>query len=98
MATRTVETMITFRRPFTLSSLDGSQAAGVYRLVTDDEEIFGLSFLAYRRMATMLHTPAVDSHSGTDQVFVVDAVELAAALEQDARDEAVLPEARKPTA
>jgi hypothetical protein len=87
MATKTVDTTITFKRPFTLASVDGPQPAGVYRLVTDDEEILGASFLAYHRTATMLHTPAVHSSRGPNQVFLVDATELAAALELDARDD-----------
>jgi hypothetical protein len=45
MAVRTTETTVTFRHPFTLTSLDGPQPAGTYRLVTDEEEILGLSFL-----------------------------------------------------
>jgi hypothetical protein len=86
VATRTTETTITFRRPFSLTAIDGLQPAGTYRLVTDEEEILGLSFLALRRTATMLHTPAVStSSSGRTQVFLVDHVELAAALEEDIR-------------
>jgi hypothetical protein len=95
MARRTVETTIAFRRPFTLTCLDRPQAAGVYRLVTDDEETLGLSFLGYQRMATMLHTPAVGAHRGPDRVFVVDAAELAAALELDNRDQPDAAETKK---
>ena len=86
MPTRTTETTITFRRPFNLTAVDSLQPAGTYRLVTDEEEILGLSFLALRRTATMLHIPAVSVHSsGWNQVFLVDPVELAAALEADER-------------
>jgi hypothetical protein len=86
VATRTTETTITFRRPFSLTEIDGLQPAGTYRVVTDEEEILGLSFLALRRTATMLHTPAVSTSSnGRTQVFLVDPAELAAALEEDIR-------------
>lgn len=84
MSVRTTDTEITFRRPFRLSAFETRQPAGTYRLVIDDEEIFGLSFLAYRRMATMLHTPAVSVRSGRHQVVEVDPEELAAALDADA--------------
>jgi hypothetical protein len=33
--------------------------AGRYRLVTDEDEMLGLSFLAFPRTATMLHIPAI---------------------------------------
>jgi hypothetical protein len=89
MAVRTTETTVTFKRPFTLPSVDSPQPAGTYRLVTDEEEILGLSFLAFRRTATMLHTPAISpalSMSGhPNQVFTVNAAELAAALKADGR-------------
>lgn len=86
MTIRTRETTITFRHPFSLTAVDGSQPAGAYRLITDEEEIIGLSFLAFRRTATMLHIPAVSrSLSGRNQVFLVDPAELAAALELDGR-------------
>ena len=31
--TRSIETTVTFRRPFTLAALDGVEPAGTYRLV-----------------------------------------------------------------
>jgi hypothetical protein len=62
--TRSIETTVTFRRPFTLAALDGVQPAGTYRLVEEEEEIAGLSFVAFRRVATLLHVPA-DPAPGT---------------------------------
>ncbi|MFZ2468215.1 MAG: hypothetical protein WAW54_07465 [Parvibaculum sedimenti] len=55
------------------------------RLVADEEEILGLSFLAFRRIATMLHVPAISITSGINQVFRIDPIALAAALEADAQ-------------
>ena len=84
MTMRITETTITFRRPFHLTALDCLQPAGTYRLVTD--EILDLSSRAYRRTATMLHTPAVSVHfSDWKQAFLVDPSELAAAFEADGR-------------
>ncbi len=85
MSDRTTETTVTFKRPFTLPSVDAPQPAGTYRLVTDEEEILGLSFLAFRRTATMLHTPAISISGRPDQVVSVTSTELAAALEADAQ-------------
>jgi len=85
MTTRTKETTVTFTHPFELSAFDGPQPAGTYRLVIDEEEILGLSFLAYQRTATMLHTPALSVGGASQQVFLVDPEELAAALDADTR-------------
>ncbi|BBK34085.1 hypothetical protein EDC65_3919 [Stella humosa] len=89
MAFRTTETAVTFRHPFRLSVFDGTQPAGTYRLVVDEERLEGLSFSAFQRTATMLHTPALPvagaaAPRGIEQVFPVDPAELAQALEADA--------------
>lgn len=83
MGTRTKETTVTFRHPFKLSALDRVQPAGTYRLVIDEEEIPDISFLAYRRLATMLHVPAVSTPGNSSQVFSVSSEELAKALDAD---------------
>lgn len=83
MGTRTRETTVTFRHPFTLGGIDRALPAGTYRLVIDEEEIPNISFLAYRRAATMLHTPAVSMPGTSGQVFAISSDELAKALEVD---------------
>lgn len=83
MTIRTRETTVTFRHPFKLSVLDHVQPAGTYRLIIDEEEIPGISFLAYQRSATMLHTPAISTAGTSGQVFAVSSGELAKALEID---------------
>ncbi|TDT93709.1 hypothetical protein DFO45_3091 [Azorhizobium sp. AG788] len=82
MATRTKEMTVSFPYPFSLSALDQEQPAGRYRVVIDEEDIPNISFLAYRRVATMLHTPAVDVQ-GKSQVFMVNYDELMQALAAD---------------
>jgi hypothetical protein len=84
MSTRTTERTVTFNRPFTLSSLDGLQPAGTYRLVTDEEELPGLSFQAFQRMHTTLYLPANSRPGHAREVVEVDPAELAEALEADA--------------
>jgi hypothetical protein len=78
------ETTVTFMRPFSLASFDAVQPAGTYRLVTEEEEITGLSFPAFRRLTTTLHTPAVSVLARLRQAFPVDTADLEAALEADA--------------
>ena len=86
MAARTTETTVTFTKKFNLSHLDGPQPAGTYRVVTVDEEIPGLTFIAFRRTYTMLHVPALTAAGGGNtQVFTVDPEELEAALNADQR-------------
>jgi hypothetical protein len=82
---RTIETMVTFRHPFVLAAVAATQPAGTYRLVTEEEEIPGLSFVAFRRTAMMLHLPAVSIASTTHRVVPVDALEWTALVEADAR-------------
>ncbi len=49
---RTTRESITFDRPFSLSAVDEVQPAGTYTVQIDEELVEGLSFLAYRRVAT----------------------------------------------
>jgi hypothetical protein len=83
MTARTTESTVTFSHQFNLSHLDGPLPAGTYRLVVVDEEVPGLSFIAYRRAYTMLHVPAVSANAGRSQVFTIDKDELEAALRAD---------------
>jgi len=85
MTTRTTETTVTFRRPFTLTAVDGVQPAGTYRVETDEELLPGLSFQAFQRVATMLHLPAMSAVGRTREVVTVDPTELAIALEADSQ-------------
>jgi hypothetical protein len=86
MTIRTSETTVTFTRDFSLGAMDRPQPAGTYRLVMDDEEMPGVSFVALRRIATFLHTPALSiSEPVKSEVFHVGANELAAALDDDGR-------------
>ncbi len=82
---RTIETMVTFRHPFVLAAVAATQPAGTYRLVTEEEEIPGLSFVAFRRTAMMLHLPALATASTTHRVVPIDAVEWSALVEADRR-------------
>jgi hypothetical protein len=83
MSTRTTHTSVTFSRPFTLSSVDGLQPGGTYQLETDEEQIEGLSFNAFRRMTMTLHLPANPARGATRHVVQIDPKELAEALLAD---------------
>ena len=83
MATQSRETTLIFSRAFALSEVDRPLPAGSYRVVVDGEDIPGLSFLAFRRIATMLQVPSLSAPSGPTEMFLVNPEELAAALETD---------------
>jgi hypothetical protein len=83
MTTRSRDTTLRFSKAFGLSGVDRPLPAGTYRVVIDEEGIPGLSFLAFRRTATMLHVPALSAPGGRHEMFLVDPDELAAALEAD---------------
>lgn len=84
MTERTKETEITFMHPFHLKSLSEPLEAGTYRLVVDEELIEGLSFTAYRRVATHLELPAI-SVAITRRLFLqVSSTEIEEALARDA--------------
>ncbi|MFC7053319.1 hypothetical protein ACFQI3_11530 [Hansschlegelia quercus] len=88
MPDRTTETTVMFRRPFSLAGINGAQPAGTYLLVIDEEEIPGISFLAYRRTATTIHTPAIAVRSGLHKTHLVERADLEAALDADRKSAA----------
>ena len=84
MSVRTSHKTVTFTRPFTLSSFDEAQAAGTYTVETEEEALPGLSFLAWRRVATLIYLPSRPGGAFVEQVVSIDPLELEAAQERDA--------------
>ncbi len=59
-STRTTNTIVHFSSPFMLPDLsEEMQPAGDYKVVQDEEPVEGLSWLAYRRVATFIHLPSI---------------------------------------
>ena len=58
MTVRTSHKTVTFTQPFSLSALDEVQAAGTYTVETEEESLPGLSFPAWRRIATLIFLPS----------------------------------------
>ncbi|APO50859.1 hypothetical protein LUI11_29375 [Bradyrhizobium diazoefficiens] len=83
MTIRTTRTTVSFANPFVLQGLEGTQPAGEYVVVTDDEQIEGLSRIAYRRVATLLQPPARSAPQLLIQFYSVSQTELDAALMKD---------------
>jgi hypothetical protein len=78
---------VTFRYPFTLKEVGRALPAGTYRVDIEEEQIDGLSFPAYRRLATFIRVP-VAGRSDCSQDLLVDPKELERALERDAMADA----------
>ncbi|MCY1667692.1 hypothetical protein [Rhizobium sp. SL86] len=70
---------VRFSRPFILFGLDGTQPPGDYLVHEDEEEITGLSWLAYRRISTLIEI----SRGSTTSMFSIDGVELESAIQND---------------
>jgi hypothetical protein len=71
----------TFDKAFVLNGVDRLLPAGSYRVVTDEELIEGLSFPAYRRVATMMFVPGPSGSSL--EMVTIEPAELQAAHERD---------------
>jgi hypothetical protein len=81
MLTRTRDQTWTFGKPFLLRGVERQLPAGRYRVATDEELIEGLSFPAYRRVATMIFVPG--SSASSLEMLTIDPADLQAAHERD---------------
>ena len=88
---RNTSVEVTFRHPFALKGIAGTVPPGTYRVDAEEEQIDGLSFLAYRRLATFIQVPMTGRSTGTVQAFLIDPKDLAEAQEQDALADAAAP-------
>jgi len=83
MSTRTTHSIVHFSAPFALTGVADLQPPGDYAVDADEELIDGLSWLAYRRVATFIHLPSIASSSRLNQLVAIDPSDLEAALRQD---------------
>ena len=84
MTVRTSQTSVTFARPFSLNALDDPHPAGTYTVQTHEETLPGLSFLAWRRTATLIFLPSRPGSAFVEQLVEIDPLELDEAQERDA--------------
>jgi hypothetical protein len=82
MIARSLSKTVVFSKPFLLKGVDRMLPAGDYRVVTDEELIDGLSYPAYRRVATMIFVPA-RSQASTIEMVTIDPHDLQAAQDRD---------------
>jgi len=96
VTTRTTDTIVRFAHPFSIEGVARSLPAGDYRVTTEEEEIEGLSFMAYRRISTSIvlpthwHepiSPRADRFASVEVVRIAPA-DLARAQQRDAEQTA----------
>jgi len=75
---------VTFRHPFRIKGIDRQLRAGAYEVVTDEELIEGLSFPAFRRVATVIMVPGAPPHQTSTEMLSIAPVDLADAQAADA--------------
>jgi hypothetical protein len=85
VAERTTDSLVTFRHPFTLRDIVGTQPPGTYQVETVELAIDGLSFVAFRRVSTTITLPAVGSSAMRREFVEIDPADLATALQHDLR-------------
>ncbi len=86
MFERTTTRTVAFTRPFHLEGIDGLLPPGAYEIETDEEQIPGLSFTAYRRTRTSITVQTGGLGSArARQVVTIDPSQLDEALALDAR-------------
>ena len=84
MTIRSRREIITFKHPFRIKGIDRLLPAGGYEVITDEEMIEGLSFAAFRRVATMIMVPAATSRSSAMEMLSISPIDLSDAQRIDA--------------
>jgi hypothetical protein len=84
MTRRSRHETVTFKHPFHIRGIERLLAAGAYEVITDEEMIEGLSFAAYRRVATMIMVPAGVPLGSTMEMISIGSIDLADAQRIDA--------------
>jgi hypothetical protein len=84
MTIRSRREVVTFKHAFQIRGIDRLLPAGNYEVITDEEMIEGLSFAAYRRVATLIVVPAANSRGSSTEMISIGSVDLADAQRVDA--------------
>ncbi|AQQ05659.1 hypothetical protein B0E33_20545 [Roseibium algicola] len=79
MNMRSTRSTVTFCHPFTLKGRSEILPAGAYEVLVEEEELQGVSFLAYRKTATYL----IVMRRGKTEMREISGEDLAAVLSLD---------------
>lgn len=83
MTERLTRTSVKFRHAFRLPGIEGEQTAGTYDILTTEEQIDSLSFIAYRRLSTTIALLAGIAGASARQITEIDPEDLSDALAKD---------------
>ncbi len=83
MTERITSTSVEFRHAFHLPGVEGEQRAGTYDVLTVEEQIDSLSFIAFRRLSTTIALDAKVAGASARQVTQIDPEDLSDALTKD---------------
>jgi hypothetical protein len=83
LSDRTIQAVVHFSAPFVLRGLDGVHPAGDYDVDHDEQLIDGMSWQAWRRVATYIHLPARAANGPIAQLLAIDPADLDCALRRD---------------
>jgi hypothetical protein len=79
MESRTTSKLVAFRKPFTLSGLDGVQPPGSYTVLMEEEMLDTLSLAGWRQTGCVI----VLQRKGSEEHVAIDPQELREALVHD---------------
>jgi len=79
MTTRMLSRTVTFRRPFVLNGFERVEPAGIYTVDTEEESVDDVSFVVWKRCATVMHI----THDGATEYVRIDPEDLRKALVRD---------------
>ncbi|MEJ6396109.1 hypothetical protein V8J82_22835 [Gymnodinialimonas sp. 2305UL16-5] len=85
MLTRSTRSMVTFSNDFTIGNSQRELPAGTYEILVEEELIQGLSFEAYRRIATYLMARWRGSNAGETSMQMTTKEDLEHAIACDRR-------------
>ncbi len=83
MNERVTQETVTFKHPFSLDGVDGQFPPGSYLVEVTEEQLAGLSFVAYRRVSTTIFLPGMTAAYSSWQRVDIEPSDLAMAKERD---------------
>ena len=83
MAERFTHQTVTFTQPFSIAGVEGKFPPGNFEIEVTEEELPGLSFIAYRRRSTTIRLPGLRAGSPYWQVVEIEPSDLATSLARD---------------
>ena len=84
MTTRSRRETVHFKHSFRIKCIDRLLPPGAYEVIADEEMIEGLSFVSFRRVATMIMVPGEAPRDSSVEMISISSVDLSNAQRDDA--------------